>query len=327
MRKSIITVVLATCFVILCLHGQTLAQPAYPTKPVDVIVAFSPGGGTDISARLITGYLSKKGFQMNVINKPGGGAVIGTREALIARPDGYTMLGDGHASSSALAAFSSKLPFDWQKRTWLGRTIKEPVVFQVPADAPYKTLKELAEFIKKNPKKVRWGTTGVSGIGSPAGIQFFQANNISVDMVNQVMFEGSSKVVTAVAGGHVDFTAAVVSTSWGMLEGKKNRPLAVTAEKRLSILPDVPTVAEAGYPMLDVIGWYGVSGPAGLPKHVVDFWVTELGKACKDPVFQQMAENTKNEVSCLGPKEFEEFVKSEYIKYKAMDKDMKAAKQ
>ena len=324
MKKQKLAGLLAIGF-IFCLCGEIWGQPSYPTKPVDVIVVFNPGGGTDISARLITGYMSKKGFQMNVINKPGGGGVIGTREALMARPDGYTMLGDGHACSSALAAFyAGKLPFDWQKRAWLGRTILEPVIFLARMDAPYKTLKELAEFIKKNPKNLRWGTTGVSGIGSPAGIQFFQANQIALSMINQVQFQGSSQVITALAGGHIDFTAATLSPAWGMIEGKKIRPIAATAGNRLSLLPDVPTVAEAGYPMLDVLGWYGFSGPAGLPKHVVDFWVTELGKACKDPAFKQMADNVKNEVGCLGPKEFEEFVKKEYIKYSAMAKDVSA---
>ncbi len=259
---------------------------------------------------------------MNVINKPGAGGVIGTREALIARPDGYTLLGDGHASSSAMAAFSTQLPFDWQKRTWLVRATTDPVIFQVRMGAPYKTLKELAEFIKKNPKQIRWGTTGVSGVGSPAGIQFFQANDIALSNVNQVMFQGDAQIVTALAGGHIDFTAAIISPSWGMIEAKKNRPIAVTAEKRFSLLPDVPTAAEAGYPMLDVHGWHGISGPPGLPKNVVDFWATELGKACKDPEFLKMAENLKKEVSYLGPTQFEDFVKREYGKYAAMAKDM-----
>lgn len=319
MKMRILTGFLVACFVFSGLHGQTWGQPAYPTKPIDVIAPFNPGGGVDTAARLITGYLSKKGFQMNVINKPGAGGTIGTREALMAKPDGYTMLADSHASSSILAAFSgSQLPFDWQKRTWIGRILKEAIIFQVRMDAPYKTLKELAEFIKNNPQKLRWGTTGISGCEYPAGIQFFQANNIPLKMVSQVMFPGTNPSLIALAGGHIDFSGAVLAASWGMINGKKNRPIAVTAEKRLSLLPDVSTGAEAGYPKLDVHAWYGISGPAGLPKHVVDFWVTELGKACKDPEFLRMAKNVKSEVSCLESKEFEEFVKQDYMKYSAM---------
>jgi len=258
-----------------------------------------------------------------VINKPGGGGVIGTREVLTARPDGYTMLIEGHATCSMLAAFQpGQLPFDWRKRSWCARMTKDPVIYQVRMDAPWKTLKEVAEFIKNNPKQLRWGATGVSGVGSPAGVQFFYANGISLDMVNQVMFSGESKVLTALAGGHIDFCGQQYGPSWGLIEGKKCRPIATVSTKRLPLLPDVPTVAEAGYPMLDVHGWHGISGPPGLPKDIVDFWAREMEKASKDPKFHEMAEKVKKEVAYLGPKELEEFAEQEYQKYLKLAKDI-----
>jgi len=325
MKGTIILRLLIICSILSLFSAQAMGEP-YPTKPVDIIVSYNPGGGADLSGRLLSGYFSKVlGVQLNVINKPGAGGVIGVREAMTARPDGYTMLLDCHATSSMLAAFQpGKLPFEWRKRTWIARMTKDPVIYQVRMDAPYKTLKDVAEFIKKNPKQLRWGATGVSGVGSPAGIQFFRANNISLDMVNRVMFTGESPVLAALAGGHIDFTGQQYGPSWGMLEGKKVKPIAVIAGKRLPLLRDVPTVAEEGYPMLDVHGWHGLSGPPGLPKYVQDYWLRELEKAHRDPVFHEMAEKVKKEVAFLGPKEMEEFAEQEYQKYLALAKDVGA---
>lgn len=326
MKKNIIWKLVLICLFLPYLYGQAWGQAPYPSKPIDLIVAYNPGGGADLTGRLLSGYFSKvMGIQLNVINKPGAGGIIGAREVLTARPDGYTLLLEGHATSSMLAAFQpGELPFDWRKRTWIARMTTDPVIYQVRMDGPWKTLKDVAEFIKKNPKKLRWGATGVSGVGSPAGVQFFRANDISLDMVNRVMFPGESPVLAALAGGHIDFTGQQYGPSWGLIEGKKNRPIAVIEKRRIPLLPDVPTVAEAGYPMLDVHGWHGLSGPPGLPKPIVDFWVRELEKAPKDPVFHGMAENVKKEVAYLGPKEMEEFAVKEYEKYLALAKDVEA---
>lgn len=325
MRKGALLGLLVTCLALSYFPAQALGQ-SYPGKPIDIVVPYNPGGGTDLTARLLSGYFSKVlAIQLNVINKPGAGGVIGARDVLTARPDGYTMLVDGHATSSMLAAFQpGQLPFDWRKRTWIARMTKDPVIYQVRMDAPWRSLKDVAEFIKKNPKQLRWGATGVSGVGSPAGIQFFRAENISLDMVNRVMFTGETPVLAALAGGHIDFTGQQYGPSWGLIEGKKNRPIAVIAEKRLPLLPDVPTVAEAGYPTLDVHGWHGISGPPELPRHVVDFWLKELGKAAKDPVFHEMAEKVKKEVAYLALKEFEGFVEGEYQRYLSLAKDVGA---
>jgi len=325
MKRMMVRGLLSIGVLLSCFSAQSWAQ-AYPAQPVDLMVPYNPGGGADLAARLLSKYFAKaRGIQINVINKPGAGGVLGTREVLTAKPDGYLMLLDGHATSSMLAAFQpGKLPFEWRKRTWIARTTKDPVIYQVRMDAPWKTLKEVAEFIKKNPKQFRWGATGVSGVGSPAAIQFFHAERIPLDMVNRVPFSGEAPVLTAMAGGHIDFAGQQYGPSWGLIEGKKNRPIAVIAEKRLPLLPEVPTVAEAGYPMLDVHGWHGISGPPDLAKHVVDFWVGELGKAVKDPLFRELAEAVKKEVAYLGPKEMEAFAEAEFQKYSKLAKDVAA---
>jgi tripartite-type tricarboxylate transporter receptor subunit TctC len=321
MKKSLI---LGLSLVLLASHhlcGLALGE-GYPTKPIDMIVAYGPGGGSDMMGRFLSAYFSKvSGVQLNVINKTGGAGAIGLQTAVAARPDGYTMLMDTHGIGSMIALYSGTYPVDWRKRTGCSRLVIEPMVYQVRVDAPWKTLKEVAEFIKQNPEKLRWGTSGLTGCGAPAGIQFFRANDISMKMIRRVMFQGASEVVVALAGGHIDFASQQYSESASLIEGKKTRPIAVVAAKRLPLLPDVPTVTEAGYPMLDVIGWQGVSGPAGVPKEVVDFWAKSLEKACKDPAFIEQAEKLKKEIAYLGPKEFEEFVTGEFQKYSKLGKE------
>lgn len=142
---------------------------AYPTKPIELIVPFNPGGGADVAGRLFATYLSKKwNVPVNVINKTGGAGIIGTRDVLTAPPDGYTMLGEGHATSSLLAAFQENIPFNWENRTFICRVTLDPIIYLVRPDAPWKNLKEVAEFAQKNPKTLRWGSGGLGGISSAA---------------------------------------------------------------------------------------------------------------------------------------------------------------
>jgi tripartite-type tricarboxylate transporter receptor subunit TctC len=326
MKRTLIFGLLISCLTFHYLIGQVMGASGYPTKPVDLIVPYNPGGGTDLDGRLLAKYFGQiLNIQLNVINRPGGGGVIGTHEVMTARPDGYTLLVEGHATSSMLAAFQpGKLPFDWRSRTWIARTTIDPVIYQVRMDAPYKTLKEVAKFIKDNPGELRWGATGVSGVGSPAGIQFFRASDITLGMVNRVMFPGESKVLAAMAGGHIDFCGQQYGPSWGLIEGKKNRPIAVIAEKRLPLLPDVPTVSEEGYPKLDVHGWHGISGPPKLPEEIADWWGKTLEKACKDPRFIEMAQQVKKEVAFLDSLGLRQFAEMEYQKYLALAEDVGA---
>jgi len=316
MKKRVTLGLFLSFFLLFLLTSQVMGEEAYPTKPIDLIVAVTPGGGVDISARLVAGYLLQvAGIHVNVINKPAGAGIPAIYELMTGRSDGYTMMTEGHAFTSTYAFYTGTLPYDWRKRTFCARITKDPLIYQVRANAPWNTLKEVAEFIKKRPKEIRWGTMGVGGVSTPGLAQFFRAKNIDIKATNRVNFPGEAQVLTALAGGHIDFAAQQYGPSWSLISGKKTRPLAVVSEKRISLLPDVPTVTEAGYPMLNVHGWHGISGPPGLPKHITDFWVRSLEKAAKDPVFLEMAERVKKEVAYLGPKDFVEFVEQEYKKY------------
>jgi tripartite-type tricarboxylate transporter receptor subunit TctC len=292
------------------------SAPAYPTKPIEIIIGFGPGGAADVTARLVAGYVSKKwGQPINVINMPGASGIIGTRHTLTAKPDGYTLMMDNHAVSAMLAASQIDLPFKWENRTVIARVTVDPVFYLVKQDSPWKDLKEVAENIRKNPKVFRWGVAGVTAVGAFAMPQFLEVNNLPFDSLNRVVFKSGAEVVTALAGGHIDLAAQQYSEVTGLILAKKVRGLAVVNPERLPGLPDVPPAKEVGYPNLNVYGWQGVSGPPQLPPEVVDKWAKSLEEACKDPAFLEQAAKIYKVLAYLGPKEFWEFMQEEYKRY------------
>jgi tripartite-type tricarboxylate transporter receptor subunit TctC len=308
-----------------------LASPAwaqsYPSKPVEIIVPWGPGGGTDLCMRVIAKYTTQKlGVPVTVVNKPGGGGLVAIREVLTsATPDGYTLLAETHGGSSMVGAFNdpADVPFDWRKRTWIAMVDKDIVIYLVKADSPWATLRDVAAAAKTDPAKFRWSSTGRGGIAIPAMQQFFTGAGVPDGAaVSQVMFKSGSEGPAALAGGHVDFAAQQIPEASGLIEGKKLRAVAIVADKRLAAFPDVPTVAEAGFPALDVVGWHGLSGPPGLPQNVVDFWVKAMKEASEDSVFIEMLGKISKLSVFLGPAELKEFVEKEYVKYLEISKKM-----
>jgi tripartite-type tricarboxylate transporter receptor subunit TctC len=301
--------------------------PQYPTKGIDMIVAWPPGGGADVAARLISPYASKKwGHPINVINMPGGSGAIGLQRVISARPDGYTLLMDNHSNSPMTGASLPDLPFDWQKRTWIAQFVEDVVFYMVPADSKWKTLKQMVDDLKQNPKAYKWGASGPTGTGTFAIAQLFLETGISYQETNIVPFAGGAHTVAALGGGHVDLAAQQVTESRSMLEAGKIRALAVISEKRLTDFPDVPTVKEAGFPNLTIVGWQGVSGPAGLPQHVINKWVEVIQQAVNDPQFQKDAHKVGKVLRFRGPSDFKANVMKEYEIYKILAKQMGVVK-
>lgn len=300
--------------------SQVSAEEAYPTEPVQIIVPYGAGGGTDIIIRAFANWASERyEVPVNVVNKPGGSGVIGVGEVLTASaPDGYTLLGDTHGASSMIGAFQepANVPYDWRDRTWLGMIDQDPVIYVVKDDAPWQSLDDLTESLSESPARIRWGTTGRGGIAIPAMVQLFEAAGVDPEEAeSQVMFESGAEGPLALAGGHIDVAAQQLGEVLSLIADGRIRPLATTADERLPHLPDVPTTAEAGYPNLDVIGWHGLSGPPGLPQHVVDFWVAALEEASTDPAFNDMLEKIGKVSVFVGPDELKQHVDAEYEYY------------
>lgn len=293
--------------------------PKYPEKTIELVVPYPPGGASDVAARLLAPYAAKKlGQEVIVVNKEGGAGSVGTREVLAAKADGYTLLLDGPGCSAMLPVGLPNLPFDWAKRTWIGRLLLDPVFFIVPADSKFKTLQEVVAKAKENPQGFKWGTAGGAGISTFTVGQLFRVAGINAKETRMVGFQSSGKTVVAVAGNQVDFATGTLTEIRSLAEAGKLKPLAVILPQRHPAFPDVPTVAEAGYPGVEMTLWNGVSGPPDLPAYVVEKWVAVLEEASKDPEFISSADKIGKVVSFLGPEQFKAQVMKDYQTYKEL---------
>ena len=291
---------------------SALAQ-AYPTKGIQLVVAFPPGGSTDLTGRAIANYVSKKwGQTITVVNKPGAGGTTGTMAALRSKSDGYTMLMNVISTGTLNPAIESKLPYKWDEPTFLARTNISPLVFVVKTDSSWKNLKELMEAVKKDPTQFKYGTSGLGGPSTFSIAQLLEAAGVDPNQVARVVLQGGAPTVTAVAGGHVDFAAQNLVEVISLIQAKRVRGLAVTTRQRVRQLPDIPTSSEAGFEAFNLVGWNGISGPAKLPDSVIKKWDDAVRDALHDPAFIAEMENLGAPPAYLGPKEFKAALEAEY---------------
>lgn len=306
-----ILLVLATAALAGC--AQQPAASAYPTKPIEIIVPFAAGGGTDVVSRIAGEYVSAKwGQPINVVNKPGGGGTPGTVEVIQAKPDGYTLTMLSASTSILNPALQSDLPYKWNDMTYMARLVLSPLALVVKADSPYNTLKDLVEAIKKDPSKFKYGSSGVAGPSTFGTAQLLESAGIDPTKVDRVPFDGGAPTVAAVAGGHVDFAAQNLSEVLSLVTGGKLRALAVTTPERVAELPDVPTAKESGYEGFKQVGVFGLAGPAKLPESVVSKWESVLTEAMNDAAFKEKLIKTGNIPAYQGAKEYTAWTEDQY---------------
>jgi tripartite-type tricarboxylate transporter receptor subunit TctC len=260
-----------------------LSQDKYPTRAVDVIISVTPGAGIDLTARVIASYCHKKwGVPVNCINKPGGNNVPACLEVHKATPDGYTLLCDSLATSSAMVVVPN-LPFKIMDRTFLGTVAVAPLLLMVPSTSPYKTLEEVAEAARKDPGNFVWASLGGASPPDYMVRQFFEANKIDVRKTKPVMTRGGSEATSLTAGGHVQLSANTTAGSLASFKSGMIRPLGVSGKNRHPDYPDLPTFTELSYPTLGVQQWYGISGPPKIALPVIDICDKAFQEMVKDP--------------------------------------------
>ena len=259
-----------------------LAQSNFPSRTVTLTVGFAPGGGTDTAARIVAQKLTQNiGQSVVVENRAGAGGNIAAQQIATAAPDGYTISLSSVGPLSVSPALYKNLPYDPRRDLApLTMGMVFPNVFVIHPGVPAKTLKEFVALAKSKPGELNYASSGVGGAGHLAGELFKQAAGI--DMVH-VPYKGGGPAMTDLLGGRVTMYPAVPSTALPHIQAGKLRALAVTGPTRLPTLPDVPTVAESGYPGFEAMNWYAFVAPAKTPKEILDFWNRELVKVLKDP--------------------------------------------
>ena len=274
----------ATALFILGVPARPLpahAQAPYPTRPIECIIPFAPGGPTDTAIRLIQPQLSANlGVPLVLVNKAGGGGALGMDAVAKAKPDGYTLAATVRSTVTILPATQPDVTYKLGDFAVVGAYALDSQVVLVKAGSPWKTLEELVDYAKKNPAKLSYGTAGL-GTNSFFTMELLKLA-YGLDMTH-VPFGGSGPVKNAVLGGHVQVGAASLSPMLSVLKSGDVVALAISATKRISSIPNVPTMTEKGQPDASLSTWAEIYAPAKTPKAVVDRLAQALEKTMKDP--------------------------------------------
>ena len=291
---------------------QAHAQ-GFPSKPVQVIISFTPASATDIVGRIVTAKLAEYWGQPVVNeNRSGAGGSIGSAAVAKAAPDGYTLLINSNAHSVNPAIYA-KLPYETTKDfTDIAPLAELPNVLVVSGESRYRTLADLIGFGRQNPGKINFGHAGVGSGTHLNTVKLVTAAGIDV---TQVPFKGTPEVVAAILSGNVDCYWVPVSAGIANIRAGKLRALAVSTGKRSPLLPDLATTAEAGVKGADFGLWFGLWGPAGMPASLVSKISADTRRALADPGVRERLANTGNAPMDMSPPEFAKFVRSEIEDY------------
>jgi tripartite-type tricarboxylate transporter receptor subunit TctC len=282
----------------------------FPARPVRMLVGFTPGGGTDIIARLVAQKLGERwGQPVLVENRAGAGGNIATEQVAKAAPDGYTLLMafSSHASNPALYG---KLPFDINKDfspiTLVGSA---PLVVVVNPKFPAKTLAELIEYARSHPEAVKYGS---SGVGTPVHLAGELMAQLTGTKMVHVPYKGISLAMTAILAGEIDVTYVAVLSGLQHFKAGTLRPLAVASRSRFPALPEVPTAAEAGLKGYEVDFWYALIGPAGMPAPLVSRIQRDVAAVLTTPEMKESLLAQGCIASGGTPEELSALIRNEY---------------
>jgi len=308
--RAIVAAAAATALVACGAHA---ADPAYPTKPVRIEVGANAGGGTDIIARMLAEkFQASTGQPFVVDNKPGASNTIAADFTAKAAPDGYTLLVATN-TGQAIAPHMIKLNFDpLTQLEPVGLVVVVPNVLLVGATTPYQSVKELVAAAKAKPGDLKYASSGVGSTQHIAGEAFDLAAGIKT---THVPYKGSSQAHVDILSGEVQMMFDTTSSAMPQIKAGKFRPLAVTSPARSAELPNVPTIAEAGYPAAEMTTWYGLFVTGGTPKPIVDALAAELKKALALPDVQAKLRGLGGEPGKLTTAEFAKLNRDEYERF------------
>lgn len=291
-----------------------VGHAAYPDQPIKIIVPFPAGGTTDVLARILAAKLSERVGQPVVVdNRAGAGGTIGAAIVAKSAPDGYTFVLGTFGTHAVNFALSEKPTYHPLNDFAPVTTIAEvPNVLVVSSKAPYKTLAELIAAAKAKPGQLSHGSTG---IGASPSLSFNVLKNMSkVDMI-EVMYKGGAPALLATMGGEVTMTFDGVTTSTPHIKAGTLRPLAVSGSYRIPTLPNVPTVAESGYPGFDVAAWYGIWAPAKTPSAIIQKMNTEFNAILNMPDVREKFESNGAKILGSSVQDFVAFNKTEFERW------------
>jgi tripartite-type tricarboxylate transporter receptor subunit TctC len=299
---------------LLSLAPPAQAQKAYPAKTVRMIVPFPPGQATDIVARLLADALTRAWDQQVIVdNRGGGGGVPGMLAGREAPADGYTLTFGTSGTIGVNPSLYSNLPYAPLKDfAMVNGVFIVPLMIVAHPSAPYASLKDLVAAAKKEPGRLNWGYPG-SGTSQHLTGELFKYR-AAVDITG-VPYKGSGPMLTDLLGAQITLAVDSLASALPQIKAGKIRAIAMTSAQRVPQLPDVPTVAELGYPGFEGVGWAGMVAPRGTPNEIVERIGADVRKALADPAMRERIIERGAIPDPRGPKEFGEFVAAEIVKW------------
>jgi tripartite-type tricarboxylate transporter receptor subunit TctC len=297
------------------------AQVPYPTRPLMLVVAFAPGSDADLSARNLANHArSHLGNQtIVVVNRPGASGAIGTTAVRNATPDGYTLLLARIATHAILPATDKSIPYKWNEFTMLSVLELNPYVCAVKSDAPYRSMVDLIDEIRRNPGKLNFSTVGSGTIQNMGPQYLFSLTGLPRDAAVGIPYKGSGDLTAALLGGQVQFACNNLGTLLPHLQSGGLRALMTTTANRLPEVPAVPTARELGWPDMEKLAaWSALMGPPGLPQPVVQRWTEVLAQLAKDAAWLAGTRKLGGIPAIRSPEETGRFVRSQYELYDAL---------
>jgi hypothetical protein len=318
MRKLWFTLMAVVPFFIGAMSQAAETAGAYPQRPIRLIVLFPPGG-SDTVARIFGQRAAERLGQPFVIdNRPGAAGVIGADIAAKSPPDGYTLL-FATASFAMTSAWDRKLPYDALRDfTTIGMLAYTPFMLTVHPTMPVSTVKEFIALAKSKPDQLNVSTTGAGGIGHLGTAMFA---NMAGLRINYVPYKGTGPALTAALSGEVNFTMVTIGSSLPYARNGRLRALGVSSARRSALAPDIPSIAEAGVPGLDVVTWYGLSAPRNLPAAIVNRLNAEMLEISKSAEYREQIAALGIEPQVTSPRDFGVYMQSEITRWTRAIKD------
>ncbi len=297
-------------FTFLFFLGQVQAQDKFPSRPIELVIPYTPGGQSDTISRIFTPKLSQAlKVPITLVNRGGAGGLQGVSYTARAKKDGYTLLTGAQGPIVVMPLISAESTVDPLKDLLpLAYFGSAPSIFVVKSDSPFKTFNDLVEYARKNPGKLKNAAPGLANSGQFNLNLLCAKNNINI---TTIPFKGGGDSLVALLGGHTDMTVSGTGSLGAQVKAGNLRALAITSKKRSSHFPDVPTTAELGHPYLSIVGWVGLFAPAGTPQAVRNVLLPAMQKAFNDPTVIERANAGYFTVDYMGPEEFRKFLVAE----------------